>query len=175
MNFQWSDDQIELRDRVIQFAQNELGRDFSERESNGEFSSEDWRRCANFGIQGMPIPKEYGGSGTGDILTTTLAMESMGYGCRDLGLLFGLSAQVWTVQMPILEFGTESQKVSLLPSLCDGSVIAADAMTEPEAGSDVFSLTTSAERCDGGYRLKRIKVLDHVSADRRHCVDVCNR
>ena len=80
-------------------------------------------------------------------------MEALGYGCKDNGLLFALNAHVWTVQMPLLQHGTDFQKDRYLSSLANGEWIAAQAMTEPEAGSDVFSMTTHAKRNGSNYIL----------------------
>jgi len=156
MDFSWTSQQQELRDGAIEFARNELNNDVATRDRRGAFSTDGWKKCANFGVQGLPIPEEYGGAGA-DILTTILTMEGLGYGCRDAGLLFAINAQIWAVQHPILTFGTEEQKRRYLPGLCDGSSIGAHGMTEPGSGSDAFSLTTRATRTDGGYVLNGSK------------------
>ena len=114
------------------------------RDKSGQFSRESWDLCAKWGFQGMATPSKYGGSDLGGLIEGTLAMEAMGFGSPDLGLAFGLSAQMWTVMAPLVEFGTESQKKRYLPGLCDGTQIACHALTEPGSGSDVFSLTTRA-------------------------------
>jgi hypothetical protein len=84
-------------------------------------------------------------------------MEGLGYGCHDNGLIFGINAQMWSVQMPILTFGTEEQKAKYLAGLCSGRIIGAHAMSEPDSGSDAFSLRTRAVRRDGGYVLNGAK------------------
>ena len=156
MDFSWSEDQLRLRDSVIKFAKNELNSDLIKRDKNGNFSRKLWEKCAEFGIQGIPFPAEYGGINA-DILTTLLVMEGLGYGCKDSGLIFGINAQMWSVQMPILRFGTEAQKEKYLPKLCNGKWIGAHGMTEPESGSDAFSLRTSAKLDDGYYILNGTK------------------
>jgi hypothetical protein len=88
-----------------------------------------------------------------------LIMEGLGEGCADNGLTFALNAQLWTVQRPIVRFGTEEQKRQFLPGLSQGRLIGAHALTEPEAGSDAFSLTTRAERRGDGYVLNGGKCL----------------
>jgi alkylation response protein AidB-like acyl-CoA dehydrogenase len=98
------------------------------------------------------VPEDYGGSNA-PALTILLALESLGYGCTDNGLIFALNAQMWACEIPLVRFGSESQKRRYLPGLCDGSMIGAQAVSEPEAGSDAFSLTTSARRRDGSYVL----------------------
>jgi alkylation response protein AidB-like acyl-CoA dehydrogenase len=90
-------------------------------------------------------------------MSTVVAFEALGYACRDNGLLFGLNAQMWSVQMPIFRFGTEDQKRKYLPRLCEGSIIGAHGMTEPDSGSDAFSLRTTAERRGDRYLLNGSK------------------
>jgi alkylation response protein AidB-like acyl-CoA dehydrogenase len=157
MDFSWTDEQLMLKKAVIKFAQQELNKDLIERDRRGEFSRENWQKCAQFGLQGLPIPEEYGGADA-DILTTMLTMEGLGYGCRDNGLIFALNAQMWSVQHPILAFGTEEQKQRYLPGLCRGELIGAHGMSEPDSGSDAYSLRTRAEKRDGGYVLNGTKM-----------------
>jgi alkylation response protein AidB-like acyl-CoA dehydrogenase len=102
------------------------------------------------------MPERFGGANA-DILTTTLAMEALGYGCRDNGLIFALNAQMWSVQMPILTFGTAEQQDRFLPGLCSGEIIGAHGMTEPGSGSDAFALRTRARQREGGYVLNGTK------------------
>jgi alkylation response protein AidB-like acyl-CoA dehydrogenase len=148
MEFDWTEEQAALRDSVRRFAERELSADVIARDQAGEFPRDAWKKCAEFGIQGLAVPDEYGGSGA-DILSVIVAMEALGYGCPDNGLLFALNAQMWACQYPILRFGNEEQKRRFLPGLCDGSIIAAHGMTEPEAGSDAGALTTTARREEG--------------------------
>jgi len=156
MDFDWSEEQLSFKKAVIDFARQCLNKDMIERDRDGRFSRELWQECAKFGIQGLPFPEQYGG-GNADILTTMLTMEGLGYGCPDNGLIFGINAQMWSVQMPILTFGSDAQKQKYLPGLCNGSLIGAHGMSEPDAGSDAFSLRARAERRDGGYVLNGTK------------------
>jgi alkylation response protein AidB-like acyl-CoA dehydrogenase len=129
-----------------------LGGDVTGRDERGAFWREGYLRCARFGILGLPVPELYGGRGK-DLPTTIAAMEGLGYGCPDAGLIFALSASLWTITMPILAFGTEEQKRRWLPGLCDGSLFGANAASEPEAGSDIFSMQTRAVRRGEGWTL----------------------
>ena len=158
MDFSWSDDQLKLKESAIKFAKKELNDQLIQRDRNGVFSRELWEKCAEFGVQGMPFPEQYGGVNA-DILTTMLVMEGLGYGCKDSGLIFGINAQMWSVQMPILRFGSEAQKSKYLPKLCSGESIGAHGMTEPDSGSDAFSLSTSANLNDDYYILNGTKTL----------------
>lgn len=157
MDFSLTQEQEELRKAVIRFAERELQDDLVTRDQRGEFSRTLWERCGRFGIQGLPIPEQYGGGGQ-DPLTTIIALEALGYACKDNGLLFALNAQMWSFQMPVLTFGREEQRQRLLPRLCDGSMIGAQATSEPDAGSDAFGLRTTAETRGDGYVLNGTKV-----------------
>jgi hypothetical protein len=157
MDFSWTDEQLAFKNAVIKFAQKELNNGVVDRDQKGELSLENWQKCAQFGIQGLPIPEEYGGSGA-DVMTTLLAMEGLGYGCRDNGLIFAINAQMWAVELPILVFGTPEQKQKYLPGLCRGEIIGAHGMTEPDSGSDAYSLRTRADKADGGWVLNGTKM-----------------
>ncbi len=157
MDFSWTEEQLAYKKAVIEFAQRELNREMIERDRRGLFSRELWKKCADFGIQGLPFPEKYGGS-EADILTTMLTMEGLGYGCHDNGLVFGINAQMWSVMMPIYTFGTDEQRDKYLPGLCRGEIIGAHGMTEPDTGSDAYSLRTRAERKGDGYVLNGSKM-----------------
>jgi alkylation response protein AidB-like acyl-CoA dehydrogenase len=156
MDFELNEEQLAYRQAVIDFAQRELNKDLLQRDAEGSFSQEAWRKCAEFGLQGLPVPEEYGGQDA-DALTIVLAMESLGYGCRDNGLIFSLNAQMWSCEIPLVRFGNEEQKRHYLPGLCDGSLIGVQGMTEPGSGSDAFSLSTTARLEADTYILKGAK------------------
>lgn len=157
MEFGWTIDQERFREEVVKFARRELNDDLVKRDADSAFSPEAWKRCAAFGIQGLPVPEEFGGGGA-DPLTVIVAMEALGYGCKDNGLLFSLNAHMWSCEIPILRFGTEAQKRRYLPGLCDGSLIGVQGMTEPESGSDAFGLSTTAKMMNGGFVLNGAKM-----------------
>jgi len=152
VDFSFDQEQLSYKKSVLEFARNELVSDVVPLDHNSEFDRDGFAKCAKFGIQGLPIPEQYGGSAA-DPLTVVVAMEALGYGCKDNGLLFSINAQMWSFELPILEFGTEEQKNEYLPPLCKGAKVAVHAMTEPEAGSDAFSLRTQAVRKGDNYVL----------------------
>ncbi|MEM6794109.1 MAG: acyl-CoA dehydrogenase family protein [Acidobacteriota bacterium] len=153
MEFSWSDEQKRRYDECVAFAQNQLDAgDLAERDRRGEFRQEDWQACADFGVLGWCMPKEYGGAGL-DVVTSIRMLEGLGYGCRDNALTLGLNGQLWSVQEPLLHFGSEEQKKAYLPKLCSGELLAAHGMSEPGSGSDACSRKTTAEKVDGGYVL----------------------
>jgi len=156
LDFAWNDEQLAFRKEVIRFAREELQDDMIQRDLDEQFSSEGWKKCAKFGIQGLPMPADLGGGGA-DILTTVCALEALGYGCRDNGLLFSINAHMWSSQIPILSFGTEEQKRRYLPKLISGEWVGVQAMTEPAGGSTGPTLQTRAERRGNGYVLNGCK------------------
>jgi alkylation response protein AidB-like acyl-CoA dehydrogenase len=172
MDFAFSESQRFWYEAAVEFAQQKLtDPESAERERTGEFWREGYRRCAKFGVQGLPLPTEYGGRGQ-DLLTTAAAMEGLGYGCADTGLVFATGASLWTTTMSICTFGTEEQKRRYLPGLCNGSLLGANAASEPEAGSDIFSMQTRADRHPDGWVLNGRKawITSAQSADLFVCL-----
>jgi len=171
MEIAFSETQQHWYDAAVQFAREELhDTEAIEREQRAEFWREGFERCGRFGIQGLPIPVEYGGQGQ-DLATTLAAMEGLGYGCPDTGLIFAINAALWTVTMPILSFGTEAQKQRYLPGLCNGRLLGCNAASEPDAGSDIFAMRTRAERHGDGWILNGRKtwITAGPIADVYHC------
>lgn len=139
-------------DALVEFARENLDTPSQTPDRSAEFPYSSWRRAGEYGLLGLPLPFEYGGQGV-DVKGTAMAMEAVGYGCRDNGLLAAINAHMWSCVVPVWKFGTEEQKRHLLPRLCNGDWVAAHAATEPEAGSDIFSLRTRAERKGNRYVL----------------------
>jgi len=156
VDFSLTPEQQTLRKSVIQFAKRELNDNLIERDRNSEFPRENWNKCGAFGIIGLPIPREYGGQGA-DIVTTVCALEALGYGCQDNGLIFSINAHQWTAEIPLLQFGTEEQKRKYLPKLASGEFVGIQATTEPTSGSDAFSLRTRAVKKGDRYLINGSK------------------
>ena len=149
MDLAFSSAQQAWFDLASQFAASELidtdGETVLDRDAGRQFWREGFRRCASIGVNGLTVPEHYGGKGL-SLPTAVAALEGLGYGCADTGLVFAISAALWTVAMPILVFGSDAQKRRYLPGLCDGTLFAANAASEPESGSDIFSMRTRADR-----------------------------
>lgn len=143
MNFSLSEDQQTLRENIIRFAQSELSPGAAERDAAHAFSRELWLKCGEMGLPGLSVPEEYGGAGL-DPVSVVIALEALGYGCEDSGLVFAICAHLLACVTPIWKHGTEEQKRRYLPDLCSGRRIAVNAMTEPESGSDAFNMKTHA-------------------------------
>jgi alkylation response protein AidB-like acyl-CoA dehydrogenase len=156
MDFSLSGEQTILRDNIVRFARDVLTPGAAERDREQAFSRELWRKCGDIGIQGLPVPEEYGGSGVGP-LTCAIALEALGYGCHDGGLVFSLCAHLLSCVVPIWQHGNEEQRRRYLPGLCNGTLIGVHAMTEPGSGSDAFALRTKAERDGAGFRINGTK------------------
>src|SRR4029079_17759892 len=156
MDFELTPEQQAVQEAAIEFARRELNDSMIERDASQSFSRNGWQKCAAFGVQGMPIPTEYGGRGS-DAITTIAKMEGLGFGGSDQGLLFAINAHMWTTSIPLLMYGTEEQKRKYLPGLCDGSLIGANCSSEPNAGSDVFSMRTRVTKKCGDYILDGTK------------------
>jgi len=157
MDFQWNEDQARLRQSVLEFARRELNEGYADRERDGVFDRSGWTKCAQMGIHGLPVPEQYGGMGF-DALTTVGVLESLGYGCVDNGLLFSINAHMWTLEMPILAFGSDHQKQHYLPRLCNGELIGGNAMSEPDSGSDAYNLRMTATKKGDRYVLEGNKL-----------------
>jgi alkylation response protein AidB-like acyl-CoA dehydrogenase len=135
-----------------------LNRDLAARDREGGFSRASWRLCAEAGLLGLTVPEAYGGSGLGARAAIEV-VERLGEACEDAGLVFAVNSVLWSGAMPIAWFGSEEQREELLPRICDGSLITANAMTEATSGSDAFSLRTAARSVPGGWLLSGEKSL----------------
>lgn len=156
MDFGLTKAQRELRDRVADFASTALDADPGESDRSARLDRKAWRRCAEFGLFGWPVPRRYGGQEL-DPLTIAVGLEALGYGCRDNGLVFAVNNHLWACVTYVLDHGTPEQCARFLPGLVDGTVIGAQAMTEEHAGSDVLAVRTTAVRDGGTYVLDGVK------------------
>jgi alkylation response protein AidB-like acyl-CoA dehydrogenase len=126
-----------------------------------------YRQMAELGWLGLTIPEEHGGSG-GTMLDACLFMEESSRGLAPIGGY----ATTLIVAGATNRFGTEGQKNEILGGISRGAVEAI-AMTEPEAGSDVGALSTTAERVNGGYVINGQKVFCSNAHIADHVLVVC--
>ncbi|MEX2447854.1 MAG: acyl-CoA dehydrogenase family protein [Solirubrobacterales bacterium] len=156
MDFSLTDEQNDFVAAIRDFCARECGtQEQRERLTDGyELHHNDalYKRMAELGWLGITIPEAYGGSG-GSMLDACLFMEESSRGLAPIGGY----ATTLIVAGATKRFGTEEQKREILGGIASGSVEAI-AMTEPEAGSDVGSLTASAAQVDGGFVLNGQKV-----------------
>lgn len=114
-----------------------------------EFDRDRWKRAAEFGVLGLRTPTAFGGSDVSTV-ETLLTFEGLGLGSADAGFVFSLASQVFAMQTALIEAGSPAQKAHWLPLLCSGDAIGSFAMSEPDAGSDVAAITTTARRLHDG-------------------------
>ncbi len=157
MDFRLTPEQEELRRKTAEFARGRLRYDLARAESEGCFPREAWTAVGRQGLLGLPLPSSLGGAGA-DTVTAAIAWEALGQGCTDPGLPFSLAANFAGVVVPIWKAGLPDQQRRFLPPLLDGTRIGANAATEPEAGSDLFSMKTRASAKGDGYELNGTKV-----------------
>ena len=141
-----------FRDAVRRFVDAEITPHQEKWRKQQHVDRELWRKAGDMGILLADIPEEYGGSG-GTFAHQAIVFEELG----DAGdTAFGLHVHA-IVAHYILNQGTEEQKRKYLPKLASGEMIAAIAMSEPGAGSDLQGIRTSAVRDGDGYRLNGSK------------------
>ncbi|MGK5729483.1 acyl-CoA dehydrogenase family protein [Streptomyces sp. URMC 124] len=151
----WSDEQKALR-AVAEKAGEAVGADHLERDGPGSFSWDGWARLRDIGLFGAPFDAAWGGAEL-DLPTTMYVLEGLGHGCRDAGLTFSAVTHLVSTGVPVQRFGSEFLKARYLPAVCAGSMIGAHAITEPEGGSDVLNMRTTAVADGDAFVLKGIK------------------
>ncbi len=154
MNFNLSEEQKLLQESVFQSVS---------RVSPTLSIAERWMQLANSGIIGTCVSPEYGGMGLG-AFEQLLVFEALGKANTDNGLSFALAAHTLSCVIPIHKHGTDSQKEKYLPQLVSGKLIAANAMTESESGSDVFHMQCKAIKKDDKFILNGTKTFISNSA-----------
>jgi butyryl-CoA dehydrogenase len=156
MDFSLSQEQRMFRETVYRYGRDEIAPLCEEADLKGEFSFEIWRKLASFGILGLPFPEEFGGSAA-NILTCCLAGEALGHAGVDGGSLLAWGAHTYLCAHNIYAFGNEDQKRKFVPKLASGEWIGCMGLTEPGAGSDAASLSTTAVKKGDRYILNGSK------------------
>ncbi|MFC0119734.1 acyl-CoA dehydrogenase family protein [Pseudoalteromonas xiamenensis] len=152
MDFAITSYQQSLYDSALRFSQEVLDKGAATRLSKHAFDKQLWQKAAEFGFAGLPIDEMYCGSGL-NVQNTMLMVEALGKGSRDLGLAFSMCAHLFACVMPLARFGSTYLKQTYLEALSTGGMIAANAATEPTAGSDIYAMAATAKKVDGGYLL----------------------
>jgi isovaleryl-CoA dehydrogenase len=147
-------EQILLRRTVHEFARRDVGPRAAALDAAQSFPEESWRQAAELGLLGATAPAEFGGADLG-LAELCIIGEELAAVC--LSTAATVLHQADMVVGRLARHASEEQKRRWLPGLIDGSQIGCLAMTEPEAGSDVMSMRTRAERVDGGWRLNGTK------------------
>jgi glutaryl-CoA dehydrogenase len=162
--FQWADpfllqDQLLEEERLIRetahaFAEERLRPRVVKAYAEEKTDPEIFREMGALGLLGLTLPPAYGGAGASYVAYGLVAreIERVDSGYRSM-----MSVQSSLVMHPIYAYGDEAQRAKYLPKLATGEWIGCFGLTEPDAGSDPGSMTTHAERIDGGYRLRGAK------------------
>ena len=141
MSFKTTEVHENLRQKVREFAENEVKPIAFMLDQNNEFPTEAIKKFAEMGLMGIPYPTEYGGAGM-DTLSYAIAVEELSRVDGGTGVI--LSAHVSLGSYPIYAFGTEEQKQKYLVPLASGEKLGAFGLTEPNAGSDAGGTETTA-------------------------------
>ncbi len=140
---------------IHEFAEKEVKPLAAEIDEQERFPIETVKKMAEIGLMGIPVPKEYGGTG-GTNLVYSMAVEELSRVCATTGVL--VSAHTSLCVAPIYENGTEEQKQKYLPKLCSGEWIGAFGLTEPNAGTDASAQQTTAVEDGDEYVLNGNKI-----------------
>lgn len=155
LNFDLGSDIDMLRDSVRQFADREIAPRAAEIDRDNQFPADLWQKMGDLGLLGITVSAEYGGSEMG-YLAHVVAMEEISRASASVGLSYGAHSNLCVNQ--IFKNGNQAQRQSYLPSLCSGEHIGALAMSEPNAGSDVVSMTLRADKQGDHYLLNGSKM-----------------
>lgn len=153
-NFDLSEDHLQIKQEIYRLAQERIKPRAIEIDEKAEYPMDIFHLLSEYGYIGANMPEEYGGLGL-DLLSFCLIVEEISRVCAS-------SSQVAVVQelgsLPIIIGGNDALKKRFLPDLATGQKIAAYALTEPNAGSDVKSLKTRADRDGDSYILNGQKM-----------------
>ena len=150
MNFDLGEDINTLRDTVHRWAQTRVRPLAGQIDRDNMFPAELWPEMGALGLLGVTVDETYGGAGL-SYLAHTVAVEEVARASASVSLSYGAHSNLCVNQINLN--GTEAQKQKYLPGLISGAHVGALAMSEAGAGSDVVSMTLSAEKRNDHYRL----------------------
>ena len=145
-----------LREMIRDFVEEFVEPQAHEYDKKEQFNIELFRELGDLGLLGITVPEEYGGAGL-DAVAATIAHEELSY--SDVGFALAYLAHSMLFVNNLAYNGSEEQKTRILPKVCSGEWIGAMAMSEPDAGTDVLGLSTTAEKnSDGDWVLNGRKM-----------------
>jgi alkylation response protein AidB-like acyl-CoA dehydrogenase len=153
MDFNFSDEQLAIRDTIRELVQDKVAPRAAEIDEKAEYPEDIEQLFAENGVLAIPFPERYGGI-SGSSVTICMGVEEIAKACATSSLILAVQA---LGSYPILIAGTEEQKRRLCPPLAQGR-ICAYALSEPGSGSDAASLRTTAKRYGNEYVLSGTKV-----------------
>ena len=154
MEFRLSKEQDAIQKAAREFAQGEFDKEIAlEHERSHTFPSEIWKKACELGFMGIHFPEKYGGQDYG-IFENALVVEEF---CRqDSGIGIALSLADFSSEI-ILRFGSEEQKERYLIPLTEGKAISSGGFTEPDHGSDITLMNTTATKQGDEYIINGVK------------------
>ena len=157
MDFAFTREQLMFKKEIIRFAKKEIVPRVQDHDRREAFDFESFRKMGEFGILGLHFPEKYGGGGA-DVVTTVMAGEALGEAGVDGGLTLAYGAHSFLCADTILRHASEAQRERYLPRLASGEWIGCMGLTEPDAGSDVASMKTTAMKQGDRYVLNGSKI-----------------
>jgi isovaleryl-CoA dehydrogenase len=155
LDHQLGDDIDALRDAVRAFADREIAPRAAEIDRSDRFPMDLWPKLGGLGVLGITVDEAYGGAGLG-YLAHIVAMEEISRASASVALSYGAHSNLCVNQ--IRRNGTDDQRARFLPRLVSGEHVGALAMSEPNAGSDVLSMTLRADERGGVFVLNGTKM-----------------
>ena len=136
-----------LREMIRDFVQEEVEPQAHEHDKHEKFNVELFRKLGDYGLLGITVPEEYGGSGL-DATAAVIANEEISASDPGFGLAYLAHSMLFVNNLA--QNGSEEQKSRILPKVCSGEWIGAMAMSEPNYGTDVLGMETTAEKNSDG-------------------------
>ena len=137
-----SPEQREFRAVLRQFTEEKVAPGAARRDATGEYDWDVFKALVEMELPSLGIPEAYGGAGA-DLVTQAIAVEELARADASVSLMLLISK---LGMLPVMNFGSEAMKQAYLPRIASGESQASYALSEPDAGSDVASMTTRAER-----------------------------
>ncbi len=147
MDFEFSEEQIAIRDTIRELVEDRVAPRAAEIDEKAEYPKDIEKLFADNGILGIPFPEKYGGI-SGSSVTICMGIEEIAKACATSSLILAVQA---LGSYPILVAGTEEQKKRLCPPLASGEKVAAYALSETGSGSDAAAMKTRAKRHGNEY------------------------
>ncbi len=155
MDFSLTEEQTMLKAMVRDFATKEVEPIAAEIDEECKDPAENVKKMAELGLMGIIFPEEYGGTGGGAV-EEVIVVEELSRVCASTGLILLVTTSL--AGYPIYKFGTEEQRQRFIVPIAKGEKLAAFALTEAGAGSDVAAMETTATKRDNGYVLNGTKI-----------------